>query len=130
MSPRDFAKRLDRLGYLTQAQKAAALGVSRPLVSMILSGERALSRRVRHALVLVERARPVVLSPPMRRALAQARRPGDVVPYPTGREAHIRRVDWDRIYDAMHAMGVVHYPDGRPRITERGWYALHGGHDD
>lgn len=127
MSPRQFRTRLVRLGYLTQEQMAQALGVSRPLVSAILAGKRSVTRRVARALELVEQARPVVLCAPMRRALAQARRIGDVVPYPTGREAHIRRVDWDAIYDAMHAMGVIHYPDGWPRITARGWQALHGG---
>lgn len=124
MRPSELWRRLDRLGYLTGAQKAQALAISRPHVGRMLSGVRRIPPRVVRTLELVERAHPVVLSAPMRRLLARARACGDVVPRPTRRPAP-RGYSWDEVWGAMHAMGVIDFPDGRPRITRRGWTALY-----
>lgn len=123
MTRQELRARLHRLGYITHDQAAAALGLSRPYVGRILGGERPVPDRVAYMMTLVEQTHPVILSPPMRQALRQARRPGDPVPYPAPTTA--RRPDWDEVYDAMHAMKLIHYKHGpTPRITRRGWAAV------
>ena len=125
MNPDELRRRLVRIGYITQAQAAMALGLSQPAVSRLLTGNSSIRPQVVRTLELLERDPLPVLSGNMRHALSQAAGPGDPVPYPEGEEVWIARVDWDEVYDGMHTLGLVAYPDGRPQITERGWRALH-----
>lgn len=125
MTPDELRRRLQRMGYLTHDQAAAALGQSRSAITRMLSGASAIRPHVVRTLELLELYPLPVLSGAMRHALGQAGAPGDVVAYPESDAAHVARVDWDEVYDAMHALDLVDYPDGRPHITERGWRALH-----
>lgn len=122
-------RRLEVMGYITCEQQAEALAMSRPHVARILAGSRPVPPHMLRTVSLLEHVRPVILSARMRAALAQAD-PAGVLPPWTPFLPGVDAAEWDRIYDAMHSMGVITYTNGRARLTPLGVEALNHADDE
>jgi hypothetical protein len=121
----DFRERLEALGANTPSAAARVLGMDPGAVWRIWHGVRPVSPRTETRLAAAELGIVRALTLDEARVLEDARKPGDALPRPEPRSNFDGGIDWDAVYDALHADGILTFDKrGTARITSKGWTTI------